>query len=327
MKKAKMKCPYFVLLVVTSVLFTGLYQMKEKGLFAELLPFAWENAEGRSEAGKTKPESRPDGNTASEGVPGEAISEQEADGSAQSGGEQENGEQGNGEQEDDSQGNRVQGGSKQEGFGQNDSNSGREEESGKAKEMQSPEEYLSDALFIGDSRTSSLMEYAGWDTACFYVKYGLTIWDVLEAKIVDDEGSKISVEEALQKEKFGKIYIMLGINELGRGTPETFAEQYEKVIVRLRELQPDAVIVVEAIMHVTAEKDAEETYINNAEINARNDKLKEMAQKEKVCWLDVNTVTDEEESGCLVSAYSFDGVHLKVKYLDIWKNFILENQF
>lgn len=197
------------------------------------------------------------------------------------------------------------------------------DESGKKADVS----YLDDVLFIGDSRTSTLQQYAGWDNATFYVKNGLTIWNVLEAKIAECEGELVTVEEALQKEKFGKIYIMLGINELGRGTPDTFAEEFRRVVKRIQELQPDAVIVMEAIMHVTETKDAEETYINNAEINARNEKLKELADSEGVYWLDVNPVTDDGEKGCLVEEYSFDGVHLKVKYIDIWKDFILENPF
>lgn len=187
--------------------------------------------------------------------------------------------------------------------------------------------YLDDVLFIGDSRTATLQQYAGWDNATFYVKNGLTIWNVLEAKIAECEGELVTVDEALQKVKFGKIYIMLGINELGRGTPDTFAEEFGRVIERLKELQPDAVIVMEAIMHVTEAKDAEETYINNAEIDARNAKLKELADAQGVYWLDVNPVTDDGETGKLVEDYSFDGVHLKVKYIDIWKDFILENPF
>lgn len=187
--------------------------------------------------------------------------------------------------------------------------------------------YLDDVLFIGDSRTATLQQYAGWDNATFYVKNGLTIWNVLEAKIAECEGELVTVDEALQKDRFGKIYIMLGINELGRGTPDTFAEEFGRVIERIKELQPDAVIVIEAIMHVTQAKDEEETYINNAEIDARNEKLKELADAQGVYWLDVNPVTDDGETGKLVEEYSFDGVHLKVKYIDIWKDFILENPF
>ena len=68
------------------------------------------------------------------------------------------------------------------------------------------------------------------------MKYGLTIWDLLEEKLAEDGEEKITVDEALQRQKFQRIYIMLGINELGRGTPETFSDQYEKVIERIKQL-------------------------------------------------------------------------------------------
>lgn len=296
MKKAKIQCPYFILLVVTSILFIFLYQMKENGFIAF--------TKGSFEKGNAEADSDSSGEIA-ESISGDKGIEQ---GDRQ--GKEEISISGNDMPENTQQGSSVSG-----------------NETDSVRKTESPEEYLADTLFIGDSRTASLKEYAGWDTAHFYVKYGLTIWDVLDEKIAEYDGEKISVEEALQKEKFGKIYIMLGINELGRGTPETFAEQYGKVVERIKKLQPDAVIVVEAIMHVTAEKDAEKTYINNEEINARNAQIKQMAENAGVEWLDVNPATDDEETGCLMSAYSFDGVHLKVKYLDVWKEFILANRF
>lgn len=47
---------------------------------------------------------------------------------------------------------------------------------------------------------------------------------------------------------------MLGINEIGTGTADTFAEQYGKVINTIREKQPDAIIFIQSIMHVTKRK-------------------------------------------------------------------------
>ncbi len=302
MKKAKLRCPYFILLVLTSVLF-GCISILKGNVF-----FILTDEKEDYIAGMVKTE-RINGDNASEKA-----------------GEQETDFTGNTVSSNTVSGNGALVNDRKSGTVSGNSVSGND---GKMvlDTKEAVQEYLSETLFIGDSRTATLQEYAGWDSARFYVKYGLTIWDLLDEKLADDGDEKITVDEALQKQKFKRIYIMLGINELGRGTPETFSEQYEKVIVRLKQLQPDAVIIVESIMHVTEEKDAEKTYINNTEINARNEKIKEMAERTGVYWMDVNQVTDDEESHCLVSDYSFDGVHLKVKYLDIWKNFILENPY
>lgn len=181
-------------------------------------------------------------------------------------------------------------------------------------------DYLDDALFIGDSRTSTLYEYAGWENTDFFVKYGLTIWDVWEQTM---DGRKL--EDVLSAKQYGKIYIMLGINELGSGTAVTFREEYERVVAQIRQMQPKAVIFVQAILHVTAEKDAEGTYINNQEVNARNQEICKLADNETVFWLDLNEIMDNPATGKLDSIYSFDGVHLKVKYIDVWREFLLDH--
>lgn len=177
-----------------------------------------------------------------------------------------------------------------------------------------------DALFIGDSRTSTLYEYAGWDETDFFVKNGLTIWDVWERTM---DGRTLA--DVLSAKQYKKIYIMLGINELGNETAEGYREEYESVLAKLKELQPGAIIFVQSIMHVTAGKDAEGTYINNGEVNARNLELQKLADNKTVFYLDVNEVMDEPGTGKLNGEYSNDGVHLKVKYINVWREFLLEH--
>lgn len=201
-----------------------------------------------------------------------------------------------------------------------------EEERKKGPFTKVDESYLDDALFIGDSRTDTLNLYAGWDHAAYYVKTGTNIWAIMDEEVAPDPetGGNVSVDKALQKQKFGKIYIMLGVNELGTGTAETFYQQFKKVVERIRELQPEAVIFVESIIHVSASKDAEGSAINNKEINVRNEWLKKLADNETIFYLDANEVLDDD-SGALKEDYTFDGVHLKADQLDAWKQFFMEH--
>ena len=186
--------------------------------------------------------------------------------------------------------------------------------------------YLDDAVFIGDSRTDTLNLYAGWDNAVSYVKTGTNIWSIMDDEAAPDPetGDMISIDAALQKQTFGKVYIMLGINELGTGTAETFYQQFKKVVERIKELQPEAIIFVEAIIHVSAAKDEEGTAINNKEIDVRNTWLKKLADNQTVFYLDANEVLDDE-NGALKEEYTFDGVHLKADQLDVWKQFFMEH--
>lgn len=188
------------------------------------------------------------------------------------------------------------------------------------------ESYFDDAVFIGDSRTVGLYDYAGLDNATFYASTGLTVYKLFDAKIVEKEESrqKGTIEEALSEKQFAKIYLMIGINEMGTGTVESFAEKYKEVVAHLQELQPNAVIYLQAIMKVSGERSGKGDYINNEGIVLRNEEIAKLADNQKIFYLDVNpSITDE--SGGLVKEYTFDGVHLKAKYIVIWKQFLMEH--
>lgn len=189
------------------------------------------------------------------------------------------------------------------------------------------EDYFNDAAFIGDSRTVGLFEYGGIEErADFYAKISLTIYDVFTTPVAKDEetGKKITVEEALMQKSYGKVYLMLGINELGTGTTDTFMEEYEKVVARIRELQPDAIIYVQGIMKVTGAKDAEDEIFNNTNIEDKNRAIAELADNRDIFYIDVNEVVCDAE-GSLNAEYTVDEVHLKAKYYEIWKQFLLEH--
>lgn len=186
--------------------------------------------------------------------------------------------------------------------------------------------YFDDALFIGDSRIKGLSLYSSWDNATFYSETGLTVYSLFEKEFVPIEGEHnkfMKLETALLEKQFKKIYLMIGINELGRGTDEAFLEQYKKAVDRIHELQPEAIIFVQAILHVSKEKNDQKTYINNEVIHSRNQLLKTLANHSYIFYLDSNDVLCTEE-GYLISDYTFDGVHLKASQYDPWKSSILQ---
>lgn len=217
----------------------------------------------------------------------------------------------------------------EEGFPDTEVKDGQVEEEGPLRwEYTTVEEdYFDDALFIGDSRTVGLMEYGGLNEhATFYASTGLTVYRLFGAEIVpvEDGRENISIEEALHQKQFAKIYLMVGINEMGTGTVESFVAAYEEVVAHLQELQPDAIIYIQAILRVSAERSAQGDYIHNEGIDARNEGLSLLADDQKVFYLDVNPLISDEEGG-LIQDYTFDGVHLKAKYIAIWKEFLMEH--
>ena len=184
--------------------------------------------------------------------------------------------------------------------------------------------YFQDALFIGDSRTVGLYEYAEWeDVATFYASTGLTVYKMFDTPIVEVQGQrqKETVDQALAEKQFAKIYLMIGINEMGTGTVDSFMEAYEKAVRHLQELQPDAIIYLQGIMKVTADRSAKGDYITNEGIQERNDRIAQLADNQKIFYLDVNPLVCDE-SGGMNPEETFDGVHLKAQYISIWKEFL-----
>ena len=188
------------------------------------------------------------------------------------------------------------------------------------------DDYFTDALFIGDSRTVGLSEYCEPldERATFYSKVSLTIYTVMDKEFVKTDEGKISVDTALRQNQFNKIYIMLGLNEIGTGDTEYFFNAYKEVIDRIMELQPDAIIYIQGIMHVTADKAKGDKNFNNEKINARNEAIAQLADQKKIFYIDMNEAVDDED-GNLDKSLSFDGVHLKASSYERWYEFLLHN--
>ena len=187
--------------------------------------------------------------------------------------------------------------------------------------------YFDDAVFIGDSRTVGMYEYGGLEeTSTFYASTGLTVYKMFDSAIVSVPGQKkkITVEEALSEKQFAKIYLMIGINEMGTGTVESFMKAYGEAVQHLQELQPDAVIYLQAIMKVTTERSEQGDYITNEGIEARNAEIAKLADDQKIFFLDVNPLICDETGG-MVASYTYDGVHLKAQYIPIWLDFLKEH--
>ena len=169
-----------------------------------------------------------------------------------------------------------------------------------------PIEYFDDALFIGDSRTVGLRDYTELkDHADFLCETSLTINKVFSSNFK----GKGTVEKALSSKDYGKIYIMVGVNELGTGTTEDFMEDYTEVVDRLHELEPDAKIIIMSIMNIDREKSTSDKIFNNSNILGRNNAIATLADNEVFFYININEAVCDEE-GFLRDDLRGDHLHL-----------------
>lgn len=184
-------------------------------------------------------------------------------------------------------------------------------------------DYFDDALFIGDSHIEGFSIYGKLPNATYYWKRGLNVWSALDTAFISDGKDTLTLSQSLARHSFGKIYLLLGINELGKGTTQSFAKQYGVVLDEIRRLQPDAIIYIQAIFHVTQEK-SETTFYHNEVIDERNQAIAQLADNRQVFFLDSNEVFDNGE-GALTPNYTGDGVHVMAPYYVLWRNHLLEH--
>lgn len=183
--------------------------------------------------------------------------------------------------------------------------------------------YFEDALFIGDSRTEGLREYGGLGEATIICDSGLSIYRLWKDTFSVKDMGKVSFEEVLRSGRFKKVYLMMGINELGYDYTQTI-KKYEEALRLIEETQPGAIIFLMANLHVTDEKSQKSDIFNNENINRFNRALEALARKKKYIYLDVNPLFDDSE-GNLSKEYTYDHAHiLGVYYMD-WVNWILEH--
>ena len=182
--------------------------------------------------------------------------------------------------------------------------------------------YFDGAVFLGDSRTEGLSLYSGLKTGYFYTAVGATVESVFSKKNFETEGGeKVPLLDAVAEQDCDKIYIMLGINELGWSKVKTFHDQYAKLVDRVRADHPEAKIVLQSIPPVSAKQEAKKTYVNNARIAEYNGVIQALAEEKECYFLDVAACLTGGD-GLLPKDLNFDGIHLNPAGCKVWLNYL-----
>ena len=187
--------------------------------------------------------------------------------------------------------------------------------------------WFSDAVFIGDSRTEGLRLYSGITSdATFLSHTGLSIYKVERGDAVLRRGDRrVSVLDALAQGSYGKVYLSVGVNELGYFNPSGYAATYGRVIDAVRACQPGARVYVQLIIPVnTARCSASGTpyYITNEAVANYNAALAELCAEKDVTLLGIPQGL-LDEAGELDPGLTTDGVHFKVEGYAMWLDYLL----
>ena len=143
----------------------------------------------------------------------------------------------------------------------------------------------------------------------------------LEKKQLSVPGvGKKSFVEILTAKQYGKIYLMLGLNELGY--QESVVEQkYKEIVELIRANQSGAILYLCANLHVTEAQSQKDAIYNNDKVNWVNEMISQLADGERCIYIDINEVFDDE-TGSLNEEYSSDAFHVYAKHYVEWVDWL-----
>lgn len=190
-------------------------------------------------------------------------------------------------------------------------------------------DYFADAVFIGDSRTDGLQLYSGISGTTFLCYKGITVYDVMnqDKKVITIGGQKYSVLDALAMGQYRKVYISLGINELGYYNSAGFAEKYGSFIDEVRRIQPGAIIYAQSLVPVNPDKckaSGQPDWLNNEGIAGYNAALQQMCQEKQVVYLNISEAL-VDANGTLPAEATVDGLHFTRDWYKKWLDYLMNH--
>ena len=190
------------------------------------------------------------------------------------------------------------------------------------------EDYFNDAIFIGDSRTEGLWLYGGMQSfTSFIAKSKLDVYTIMDTPVpfhgVDGTEQEMTVRQLLSERTYAKVYLSLGINELGDETQYVYYA-YRDIVETIRQMQPNAIIFLQGIMHVTASRSKTDSIFTNANIVDKNEAIASLANGRDIFYIDMNPVVCDE-NGDLMEEHSADDVHLRARAYPLWRDFLMSN--
>lgn len=200
--------------------------------------------------------------------------------------------------------------------------------------------YFNDAVFIGDSISYGFELYvtekrANGETvlgeAQFLtsgsLSYGNSLWDVSDESVHPTyNGEKMKLEDAIAKIKPGKIFILLGTNDVALYGVEQTVANADTEISGMLEASPGAEIFIMSTTpkYSPAESDVDGA-LNNADIDALNVAMRQFAVEKGYNFMNIAPLF-KDETGGLAADYCSDkegmGIHFTSAAYDIWLDFL-----
>ncbi|WP_206513792.1 GDSL-type esterase/lipase family protein [Pseudoflavitalea rhizosphaerae] len=124
------------------------------------------------------------------------------------------------------------------------------------------------------------------------------------------------------------IFLLIGINDIGRGLPtEVSANNYRRIVERIRTVCPKAKLYIQSILPMN-ERILTAAYLKNKKdkVIALNNEIRKIAAEYALTFIDLHPVFADEQ-GELHANMTIDGIHLRPAAYAKWVAFLKAKKY
>lgn len=195
--------------------------------------------------------------------------------------------------------------------------------------------YFDDAVFVGDSVSLKLSYYEAAVDLLGKAQFltsgslgsGNALWDIKPESVHPSyQGSKMLIEDAIAQMGAGKVYIMLGMNDIALYGIDASVANMVTLIGRIRSKSPNIAVYVQSMTPLTSTSNLLSSSGHNpANIQTYNEKLLAACQSNGWAFVDVASVM-YDSNGYLKRDYCSDpddmGIHFTNAGCAAWIDYL-----
>ncbi len=192
--------------------------------------------------------------------------------------------------------------------------------------------YFDDVVFVGDSVSLKLTNYHA-SNVCFSVytdfltsgSLGVanSMWDINREDAVHPiyKGQTVTVVDGIAMSGKSKVYMMLGINDLGLYGVADTVENFKTLTDQILASSPDVTFYIQSVTPLVADYYS----LTNAKVLEYNELISEYCREKGWYYIDVASVL-RDENGNLIREYCSDpdsmGIHFTDEGCRIWADYL-----
>ena len=135
-----------------------------------------------------------------------------------------------------------------------------------------------------------------------------------------DNGQQGTLLQGVTQKKYAKIYIELGINEIGYNK-DTFISLYGKMLDKIIAAQPNCAIYVMGLTPVSQTKSESGDTFSMDRVKDFNTSLRQLAADKGCYYMDMVAALSDS-TGYLPASETTDGVHFSASVYKTWLQYV-----